>query len=239
MLNPILEIRKLFEGGVEMKRITLVIALFSFWLLLSPAFAAEQQNLFYVGILGGYVMPRDMAIHDKTGGNPDFDATLKNGGLFGIKAGFLPAFANKYLATELEYNYFFNTEFDKDKSYKPSDPYRLEGDNKIHAVFLNFILRYPETSFHPYIGIGPGYSWFQAGDLKVTDSAGTTTLLAGETTGQFCWQLLAGLDYDITRNWGVGIGYKYFQVKPSPGGAINSDYDYSAHIITLGVQYTF
>ena len=49
ILNPILEIRKLFEGGVEMNRITLVIALFSFWLLLSPAFAVPcPQNMYHM-----------------------------------------------------------------------------------------------------------------------------------------------------------------------------------------------
>jgi len=222
------------ERNRTMKRITLISVLFVLSLFLSPALAAEEAGPFYMGILGGYVMPRDMTLHAKDGSYVDFDATLKNGGVFGIKAGYLPPFASKYLATELEYNYIFGTDFDSGKTYSAISNQSLDGTNKIQALFLNFKLRYPEGAFHPYIGIGPGYSWFQAGDIT---SGGTT--MPGETSSQFCWQLLAGLDYDITKNWGVGLGYKYFQVKPSFGGQINADYDYTTHMITLGVNYAF
>ena len=49
------------------------------------------------------------------------------------------------------------------------------------------------------------------------------------TDNGFCYQLLAGLDIDITPNLSVGIGYKYF-VPAS---------DYKASIVTLGLAYTF
>ena len=217
-----------------MKRTILVLVVLLLSLFSSIACAAEETSPFYLGILGGYVKPSDMTVHDKTGGL-DFDAALKNGGVFGLKAGYMPSFAKGYLATELEYNYIFNTDLDTGKTYATLSGASLDGTNKIHAIFLNFKLRYPEGVLHPYVGIGPGYSWFQAGDL--TPSTGTT--ITGETSSQFCWQLLLGFDYDITKNWGVGLGYKYFQVKPSFGGQINADYDYNAHMITFGVNYAF
>lgn len=225
---------KLMKGEtLEMKRTILILALLAFVLLSPLAHAAEVTGPFYVGVLGGYVMPSNMNVHDKTGATADFDASLNNGGLVGVKVGYLPPFASGYLATELEYNYIFNTDLDNSKTTAVGT---LDGSNKIHAFFLNFKLRYPEGALHPYVAVGPGYAWFNAGDLKISP-AGTTS--SGDTAGKFCWQIMAGLDYDITRNWGVGIGYKYFQVKPSIGGGINSDYDYKASIVTVGVNYTF
>jgi len=219
-----------------MKRIILIAVVLSIVFLSPVAFAAaDEVGPFYVGVLGGYVMPQNMNVADNTGGGLTLDAPLKDGGLVGIKIGYIPPFANKYLATELEYNYFFNTDHDSDKTIAAVGG-TLDGSIKIQAFFLNFKWRYPEGAFHPYIGIGPGYAWFQAGDVKASSE---TTPWSGDTGTKFCYQILAGLDYDITKNWGVGVGYKYFQIKPSIGGEIKADYDYKAHVITLGVNYAF
>ena len=214
---------------------------------LTVAMAADEETSgFYVGILGGYVMPKDLGVTDKAGGGSQ-DFAMDKSYLAGIKVGYIPPFA-KYLATELEYNYS-KSDFDNGKRYTslfgtsaPGISLTIDGTSTIHAFFFNLKLRYPEGSFHPYIGIGPGYSWVELGDTTERATSGSVTAaytMAGETSSQFAYQLLAGLDYDITKNWGVGIGYKYVQIKPSFGGAINADVDYKAHVVTLGVNYSF
>jgi opacity protein-like surface antigen len=215
-----------------MKRISLILSLLLVVSFSSLAMADEGTSGFYVGILGGYMMPKDVTMSPKDG-TPSADISLDKGYHAGAKVGYIPSFA-KYLAMELEYNYS-KTSFDNGKSYGGN---KLDGTNSMNAFFLNFKLRYPEGSFHPYIGIGPGYSWFKQGDITGSGIGGGG-VAAGDTSSQFAYQFLAGLDYDITKNWGVGLGYKYLQVKPSFGGALNVDYNYTAHIVTLGVNYSF
>lgn len=216
-----------------MKRISLVLSVLMVVFCSSLAVAAEETTGFYAGVLGGYVMPRDATITDKSGG-PSQDYAMDKGYLAGIKMGYIPPFA-KYLAAELEYNYV-KSSFDNSKSYAGTGgSYTIDGSNSMNAFFFNIKLRYPEGSFHPYVGIGPGYSWFKQDDITISGQG----RLSGETSGQFAYQILAGLDYDITKNWGVGVGYKYIQVKPSFGGALNIDMDYKAHVVTLGVNFSF
>ena len=219
-----------------MKRICLVLSLLLVVFCSTVAMAAEETSGFYAGILGGYVMPTDVGVTPKNGGTQP-DLAMDNGYLAGIKVGYIPPFA-KYLAMELEYNYSTSS-FDNGKQYTDQRvSYTVDGTNNMHAFFLNLKLRYPEGSFHPYIGIGPGYSWVKQGDVTVRVTGGSATM-AGGTSSQFAYQFLAGLDYDITKNWGVGIGYKYVQIKPSFGGDLNADMDYKAHVVTLGVNYSF
>jgi OOP family OmpA-OmpF porin len=93
--------------------------------------------------------------------------------------------------------------------------------------------RYPEGRFHPYVGVGVGYSYFQM------EGSGSGESISGSG---FCWQLMTGLDFDITPNLGVGIGYKYFATKPtigSKGDSMYADIDYKASIVTVGLTYTF
>ncbi len=219
-----------------MKKIILVAISALFVLTSSLAFAEDNADSYYVGVLGGYVMPQDFHYKPKSG-TPEFDAALTNGYMLGVKTGWRPAFAKKYLATELEYNYISGTDHDTGKRNTQGNvSFTLDGSIKIQALFLNFIARYPDGSFHPYIGIGPGYSWFQLGDLR--SSTGAT--VQGETASQFCWQALAGLQYDITKNWGVDVGYKYLQIKPSFGSdTTGTDNSYQAHTVTMGLNYTF
>lgn len=212
-------------------------------LLANAAFAAENTG-FYIGVSGGYVIPQTMTISDPDSGAYLMDAKLKNGYLAGVTAGWLTPFTNRILAMELEYNYIFGTDFDNGKIVDfGAGPATLDGTNKIHALLANFKARYPQGRFHPYAGFGVGYAYVQVGDITATSAEGYGTMRTlGASGGAFCWQLLAGLDFDITPNLGVGIGYKYFVTKPtigSEGDEIYSEADYKASIVTLGLTYTF
>jgi opacity protein-like surface antigen len=214
-------------------------------LLLSTAVFAAENTGVYVGISGGYVIPQTLTLSDPDNSASYMDTELKNGYLGGVKVGWNTPFTNRILAVELEYNYIYN-EFDNDKIINlfGVTPATIEGDIQIHALLLNFKARYPEGRFHPYIGFGVGYAYFEQGDLIAREPGGPGTMtIQGESGDAFCYQLLAGLDFDITPNFGVGIGYKYVASKPTIGSinsdGIYADVDYKAHIVTLGLTYTF
>jgi opacity protein-like surface antigen len=218
-----------------MKRIGLMLSLLTVLFCSSLAMAAEGTSGFYGGVLGGYVMPQDVGMTGNTGSSaPIPDLAQNKGYLVGLKVGYIPSVA-KFVAAELEYNYA-KTSFDNGKTYTTNwGTWTADGTTELYAVFFNVKLRYPDGWFHPYVGVGPGYAWVKQGDITIS----TQGTLKGDTASKFAYQLLAGVDFDITKNWGVGLGYKYYQVKPSFGGGLNVDTDNKAHVITLGVNYSF
>jgi hypothetical protein len=126
-----------------MKRIILAIL----FVLFSRAAVAAENTGFYVGISGGYVMPRTMSITDANNSANYIDAELEKGYLVGVTAGWQPTFAQRIMSLELEYNYIFGTDFDKDKVLPRvvgGGPGTLDGDITIHAIFFNVKARYPE-----------------------------------------------------------------------------------------------
>ena len=224
-----------------------VIATLMLFLSAGSVFAAENSNTgFYVGVSGGYVIPQTMTISDPDSSAKYMDATLKNGYLVGIKSGWNTPFTKNIMAMEMEYNYIFGTDFDKDKII-PVEIHGVPGHGtfdgtiKIHALLFNLKARYPEGRFHPYAGAGVGYAYSQVGDVTVRGPGGSA-IVSGVSGGGFCWQLLAGMDFDITPNLGVGIGYKYLASKPTVGSAsddLYSQIDYKASIVTAGLTFTF
>jgi len=220
-----------------------IVAL-AIFLSAGSVFAAENSNTgFYVGISGGYVIPQSLSITPKESGDTGkFDATLDNGFLVGVKAGWNTPFTNRIMALEMEYNYIRNN-FDNSK-YIPEIDGTLDGTVSVHALLFNVKARYPEGKFHPYIGGGLGYAYMSVGDITETAYDGSgSAVIAGQSGGGFCWQFLAGLDFDITPNFGVNIGYKYFATKPTVGSKngdkVYADFDYRASVITAGLTFTF
>jgi opacity protein-like surface antigen len=217
----------------------LLIAALMLLLSAGSVFAAENANTgFYVGISGGYVIPSTLSITPKDSDTGQFDATLNNGFLVGVKGGWNAPFTNRIMALEMEYNYICNN-FDNSK-YIPQIDGTLDGTISVHALLFNVKARYPEGKFHPYAGAGLGWALVQVGDLTGTGGG----VIKGDIGNAFCWQLLAGLDYDITPNIGLGIGYKYIASSPTIGSSnggdkIYADVDYKASVVTLGLTYTF
>jgi opacity protein-like surface antigen len=225
------------------------IAALAIFLSAGSVFAAENSG-FYVGILGGYVIPQTLTLSDPDGGAKYADTTLNNGYMAGVKAGWNTPFTKRIMALEMEYNYIRN-DFDNSKVFYLNVPKdgmvgngTFDGTIGIHALLFNVKARYPEGRFHPYAGAGLGWSIVQVGDITARE-AGTsnTNILNGDTGNGFCWQLLAGVDFDITPNIGVGIGYKYFATKPTIGSKNSDnmyvDADYRASMVTAGLTFTF
>lgn len=209
------------------------IATLMVFLSAGSVFAAENSNTgFYVGVSGGYVIPQSMTFSDPDSGTRNADVDLKNGYLFGLTGGYIVPSTKRIMAVEIEYNYIFGTNLDKDETGSS-----LDGDVSMHALLFNVKARYPEGRFHPYAGFGLGWSFVEVGDIK---SGGYVA--SGQSGNAFCWQFLAGLDYDINPNLAVGLGYKYFATKPtigSSGDDLYSEADYKASIVTIGLTYAF
>jgi opacity protein-like surface antigen len=151
------------------------------------------------------------------------------------------------MAMEIEYNYI-NSNIDNSKIIaspdEGGDPATLDGTMTTHAVLFNVKARYPQGPVHPYAGFGMGYAYSSFGDITEREVGGPgTNTWPSESGGGFCWQFLAGVDFDITPNLSVDVGYKYFATKPTIGDKYGDgmyvDADYRASIITAGLKFTF
>jgi opacity protein-like surface antigen len=228
----------------------LAVVALAIFLSAGSVFAAEENTGFYLGISGAYVIPQTMNLSDPDGGATYAETTLNNGYMAGVKTGWNTPFTKGIMALEMEYNYIRN-EFDNSKVFYLDTPHMsgfgtFDGTNSIHALLFNVKARYPEGRIHPYAGFGLGWSYFVVGDITARE-AGTSNVekIKGDTGNGFCWQLMTGVDFDITPNLGVGIGYKYLATKPTIGSKNNGDEhfyvdaDYRASMVTVGLTFTF
>jgi len=149
----------------------------------------------------------------------------------------------------LEY-YYQRAEFDKIMSPGfEAGPNTIAGfyssatDSHIefHSFFLNLLLRHPSGSVHPYIGFGPGIT---RASVSFNEDNLTTEGFGFAETGDetaFCWQILAGVDFDLSESIAIGAGYRYFSTRPTFTWAngTKSDYDPVYHNFALDIKYRF
>ena len=208
-----------------------------------------QNANFYIAIIGGASFPMDIPSNLTVAGvgylNGDIE--LKTGWLAGAKFGYLIPSTNRIIAVELEYNHIAN-DTDADHIYPLGET--ISGHSKIDALMFNMLARLPSGIFHPYIGAGAGYANVAIDDalLSLGDQ---TANISSVSTGVFAYQLLTGIDFDITNNWFISLGYKYFAASkasyntsatsPSVPGSKSAslDAEYKSSAITFSVGYLF
>ena len=205
-----------------MKRIYsafLVFCLATFLLFTSVSIApAAEAGPFYVGVFGGYVIPSDLKVEN--GGSED--VSLKSSWAIGAKVGYIIPQV-KWLAAELEYFYLAKQDLDQSG---------VNGDFSANNVMANLLVRYPEGKIHPYAGLGIGWSW---ATLKATSPDGSVD----ESANAFAWQILAGVNFEITPQWSADLAYRYFSSKYEMGSDPSSDVTTKNHMILLGINYHF
>jgi opacity protein-like surface antigen len=227
------------KGGFLMKRVvsSLVVFLFVMGLSFFPLDTASAQSGGYVGAFGGYTFGSDSTLGGAYGYNFDLDAD--NSAALGIKVGYTPPQIN-YLSFELEYSYF-NADFNRTVSPLSATDYTaFEGDSSFHNLLYNMILRYPAGTIHPYFGAGLGFSF-------VDVSAVVTARIAGvdyrepinDDDASFAWQMLLGVDIDLTNNFSLDIGYRYLSTEPKFSSTGSTELDYKTSMVTLGFKYRF
>jgi opacity protein-like surface antigen len=243
-----------------MKKLYFVVSVFFVLLSFSPVVYAQDKPAdnhgVYLGLIGGYSIPS----HDTgatfttlSGSAFSFDTSMKNGFLYGVKVGWLTPFTNRILAVEFEYNNLENKFSDFSAPIFPAIGAAngdLGGKISMNLLMLNLLVRKPDGRFHPYAGAGFGYADVKVDDMNLTP-AGIPVILSifHGSKGVFAYQVLAGVDIDITKNIFVGVNYKYIAPQkisydsnlsmfgtPVPG---NMEVDYKSHNITVSVCYMF
>ncbi|MFB3925098.1 MAG: outer membrane protein [Syntrophales bacterium] len=193
----------------------------------------------YFGVFGGGVFPLDMQMSNDNASLRDLD--LGNGWTAGAKVGGL--FLDKVLAVEIEYNHIAGTNADSQFSHTFSGTnINVSGKVAIDSVFVNFIARYPHGKIHPYIGVGPGWSWFKFKDASassVPNALGLSTATSDDTDSTWAVQGLAGVEFDIVRNASFVLGYKYYYTKADLDSFNHTDVKFKSHIVTGGFNFYF
>ena len=115
------------------------------------------------------------------------------------------------------------------------------------------------VGFTPYVGAGIGYSYVSWGDLNDTDllrrrrgacpaalSVGSTSH-GGDDGWRFTYAFMAGVAYDISRNFKIDVGYKYPQhrrrrhVRLGPAADVRRRHpgrdSLDTHEIKVGLRY--
>jgi len=214
-----------------MKRVNLMhFITFTLMLLLLVPFgnaSAQQVSGFYVSGYAGYVAPQDMN-WDVTTAGVNFDVETDSTGILGFKVGWVPPTA-KYLALEMDLNYIFES------NYGPTTISGVteSGDVYLSNVLFNLLLRYPEGRFHPFIGAGIGWSYF---NIEGFETFGGRSFYTSEDAYSFAWQFLAGIDFDISPNLSIDLTYRYYGTDPS---LAITDIEYRASIFTVGLNFRF
>ncbi|HRR41443.1 MAG TPA: outer membrane beta-barrel protein, partial [Syntrophales bacterium] len=193
------------------------------------------------GFFGGMAFESKAEVDDKSSFRLNYeDLKLDNGITFGAKVGYL--IPNRILGIELEYSYIGNINVkDQDAFTYAGNSYKVQADMYTSNIFLNLLLRYPESSFHPFIGAGFGMSWIEVKDAKVNPTLpGYPITNAGNSTHDNClaYQVFLGLEYDISPGITLTGTYKYFHVEPSFADIL-VDAKIRSNLVTLGMNFSF
>jgi len=234
------------KGVMLMKKVAKIFAVFVFVLAFSvfPSNSASAQTGFYVGVFGGYAFSPDASLSYTYYDyyyyyNREYDVEVQDSAVFGFKFGYTPP-RLKFLSFEFEYSYL-NPDVDRTAlPYDPSSFAIAEGDIKLNNFMFNAIFKYPEGKFHPYIGLGIGFSYI---DWSLTTTSPVRSISNDDTV--FAWQMLAGVEIDLTNNLSVDIGYRFFATESSSDDDYYDYYDndtrleYRTSMVTLGLKYKF
>ena len=200
---------------------------------LIPFFTASANAEPYVALqLGGAISNKDSDVKG-TGGLAGVslgDIDLKSSFMYGVKAGyFFPSL--KWLGIESEI--FTSTPDTKDQSVPATTPmgpgtiHFFQSDERATVWAFNVIARYPGEWFQPYAGVGLGIFIF-----KTADTVPGLIVLAG---GRFF----------LTKNIALFGEYKYNRASTEADaiilglGAGRLQFDYSAHILALGIGFHY
>ena len=184
-----------------------------------PFDTASAQRGMYVGVFGGYTFSPDASWEDYYS---SIDLNVQETGIFGVKFGFNPP-PIKFFSIEFEYSYL-NPDMDRTVFATAGSDYdAIEGNAKIHNFMFNAIVKYPEGKIHPYLGLGIGASYFDFSALSTANVGGVNYSERSSVDDTvFAWQILAGVDIDLTNNLSLDIGLRYFDAESAD---YHDDYD--------------
>ena len=232
-----------------MKKVVTSFAVFVFVITVSvfPFNTASAQVGWYIGVFGGYTFNTDASLWYSDSNynySYQYDIAVQETWVFGVKFGYTPP-PLKYFSFEFEYSYL-NPDVDKTVlTHAGTDYANTEGDVKLNNFMFNAIAKYPEGKIHPYIGAGLGFSYVDV-SVSTTSTARGANYVSSISNDDtvFAWQILLGVDIDLTNNLSVDIGYRYFATEAIHDHDHESEYDstpldYKTNMVTLGLKYRF
>lgn len=228
----------------------IIVLSFSAFLFLTPGPSAQAQSAgpFYVGVFGGFVIPNDLEFdedyyddhhhghHDDWDDDEYHDFSLDNSWALGAKFGYIVP-PIKWLAVELEYSYLGKQDLDEKGHTYNGNKITYDGDFSAHNVMINALFRYPQGFIHPYVGLGFGVSLANIEINRKVESNGSENIVDENEVG-FASQFIAGVNFEITRNWSADIAYKFLYSE------YDTDYEDRTieaknHMIVFGINYHF
>jgi opacity protein-like surface antigen len=232
-----------------MKRLAWLSLMFA----VTPALGlAQDDTRFYVGVTAGLVMPRNLLEHwqntDGSGETAALTEVLDDGFSVGLSLGYMPPALDGLLALAAEYSYQQSdlkaigstgfTAFDNEipTFFADAEDSRLE----CQSLHLSVVMRVSGGGVHPYVGIAPGLTRSSI-SFNEPELVGPFGFVEEGDDTSFSYQLLGGVDFDVSPVISVGVGYKYLSVEPTmtwQNGTF-SDYDYSSHNFVFDFKYHF
>ncbi len=198
--------------------ILILIVLFAVY----PVGSASAEIGLYLGGWGGYTISSDVSEGEWDHYYDDLNLDIDETSAWGVKVGYTNPFF-KYLAVEAEYSYL-NPEF--------NDSFHIDGDVKMSNLMFNVIGKYPLGIIQPYFGMGLGFTY---ADMNWDDIRGIDD---GDYTS-YAWQLMTGVEFYLTKEMAVDLGYRYFVTEMELDDDYFDDISFSTGMITLGLKMIF
>jgi opacity protein-like surface antigen len=186
-----------------------------------PFKSASAEAGLYIGGWGGYTISPEASENDWDYYD-DVDLDIDETSAWGVKVGYSNPFF-KYLAVEAEYSYL---------NPKIRDSYYIDGNVKMSNLMFNVIGKYPLGIIKPYFGVGLGFSY---ADMSFDDIEG----IDEEDYTSYAWQIMTGVEFFLTREIAVDLGYRYFATEMKIEHEDSDDVTFSTGMITLGLKIFF
>jgi len=147
--------------------------------------------------------------------------------------------------TQGEVGYAFGQwKFEGELSYRSNGIDKVGGANgsggtTAFGQMVNGIYEFlPESSWHPFVGLGIGGALVDAGTVKQNGA----NVYKGSDY-QFAYQGFAGVGYDVTKNIELKTQYRYFSTLDYDTKAVSNNQklssQYADHAVLLGISYKF
>ncbi len=212
-----------------MKKIFVITASCLFGLV-TASVASAQNGLYVSGNFGVSIVNDLTASGNDDEGAWSADTSWDTGYAMHVAVGydFNP------IRTEVEFGYAKNDCDEVDNGEQATD-----GDVTATTILVNAYYDFHNSSsFVPYLGAGLGYAKIGYNNLNAAD----WDYPFDTDDSVFAYQFMAGVAYTINSNISVDLSYRYVGTSdPSLDDVDGStvDFEYNAHVVSLGVKYTF
>ncbi|RED16032.1 OmpA family protein [Parasphingopyxis lamellibrachiae] len=125
----------------------------------------------------------------------------------------------------------------------PGNPFQwngAQGSMRILAFMANGLLDFgDDDGFQGYIGGGVGIARTSFDGIRVTDAA---PVITDDSDSGFAWQLVAGVRYPLSRNFDIGVKYRFFNqddVGTNSFYSTSDETDVRSHSALVTLTYNF